>query len=333
MGKKFTPGDKIMQRRTFCTAPLALGALPWAALAATWPERPVTLIVPYGPGGPTDTVGRLIAQEIEPMINGRMLVVNKPGASGTIGTGEVVRARPDGYTIGYSTAAVVGLQPLIMSSANFGSPNDYQPIVKLLDVPIVLAVKEDSPYRSFADFIADARKRPGAVRVAVAGKLTEPDLAVELLKTVASINLNNVPFTGGSSESLTAVLGGHVEAFAAAITGLAPHVEAKRIRVLTVMHNARHSLLPDVPTAAEAGFDVNLPAMHFLLAPKSTPTEITELLRTSVARITAGPRFQELAQRSGFRADPIGGAPLQAEIAQYAAAYSRLVKELKIPRQ
>lgn len=321
-----------MQRRRFCAASLGLVALPRAAFAA-WPERPLTLIVPYGPGGPTDTVGRLIAAEIEPLINARMLVVNRPGASATIGTGEVLRARPDGYTVGYSTAAVVGLQPLIMASVPFQSTSDYQVVVKLLDVPMVIGVRDDSPYRSFQDFLADARRRPGEVRIAVAGKLTEPDLAVELLKVVAKVDLNNVPFTGGSVESVTATLGGHVEAFAAAITGLVPQVEARRIRVLAVMHATRHPLLPEVPCTVELGYEVSLPAMHFMLAPKGTPAEAVDALRAAVAKIVTGTRFQELAQKSGFRADPIGGAQLQAELAQYAAIYARLVRDLRIQRQ
>ena len=322
-----------MKRRIFCSASLALGLYPMPGAAAGFPERPVTMIVPYGPGGPTDTVARLISAEIEPLLGNRMLIVNKAGASGTIGTAEVVRAKPDGYTIGYTTAAVVGLQPLIMSSVAFQSIADYQPLVKLLDVPMVVAVKEDSPYQKLEDFIADARKRPGAVRVAVAGKLTEPDLAVELLKIAATIDVNNVPFTGGSNEALAAALGGHVEAFAAAMTGLYPHVQGRRIRILAVMHNARHPLVPEVPTAKELGYDVNLPAMHFLIAPKAISADAAELLRSSITKVILGPKFQELAQKSGFRPDPISGVPLQTEITQYSAVYAKLIRDLKIPRQ
>lgn len=323
---------KIVSKRTALHMCAVLGSFILVTAAdAAYPERYVTLIFPYGTGGPTDTVGRLISLEIEPLLKQKMLVMNKPGASGTIGIADVIRAKPDGYTIGYSTAAIMGLQPLI-ASLPFKASGDHQPIIKLFDVPIALGVREDSPLRNFHDFLAAVRKNPGALLIAVVGTLTEPDLAVELLKSVAKIDVNNVPFKGGSSEALLATLGGHVESFAAAVTNLKDHVDAKKIRLLAMFSKTRHRLFPAVPSSVELGYEVDLPAMYFIIGPKNMSKEALEVLGAAISNVVAGPRFQDLARKSGFKTDPLGPKGLQAEIDRFAATYARLLAEGKIPK-
>lgn len=321
-----------MQRRQVL-AMGAIGALAWSGVrAAGFPERPMTMVVPYGAGGPTDTVGRLIANEMEGVLRQRMVVMNRPGASGTIGISEVARAAPDGYTIGYATAAIVGLQPLIIGGLPYRGTEGYQPILKLFDVPIALGVPADSPYRTLDDFVKAARAKPGGLRVGVAGKLTEPDLVMELFKSVGRFDVINVPFTGGSRDSVNATMGGHVEAFAAAVTLLPGFVQGGKIRLLTVFHGARSPLFPQVPTAKESGFDVSLPAMHFMMGPKGMAADRVETLRAAMAGILKGEKFTELRDKSGFYPDPLGPEALGREIAQYSAVYDRLVTDLKIPR-
>ncbi len=310
-----------------CAASLAL--LPLGAAAAEFPTRDVTLVVPYGVGGPTDTVGRLLAQEVEPILGRKLVVLNRPGASGTLGITEVIRAKPDGYTIGYSTAAIMAFQPLV-SSLPFQTTADYQPIIKLVDVPVVLAVRADSPIRTFPEFLAEAKRKPGHLRVSVAGKLTEPDLVLELLKAAAGIDITAAPFTGGSVEALTALLGGHVDALAAAVTNLAPQVEARKIRILAIFQKGRHPLFPDVPSSVELGYDVRLPAMHFLMGPRGIDPAALDRLVGALRQGIQGQKIQEFARKAGFTTNPIGPKELEAEIAEFAAIYAKLVRDLGI---
>jgi tripartite-type tricarboxylate transporter receptor subunit TctC len=299
------------------------------ASGAEFPTRDITFIVPYGVGGPTDTAGRLLAQELEPLLGRKVIVINRPGASGTLGIAEVLRAKPDGYTIGYSTAAIMAFQPLV-SSLPFKTTRDYQPIIKLLEVPVALAVSADSPLRTFQDFLGEAKSKPGALRVSVAGKLTEPDLVMELLKSAAGIDVTTAPFTGGSVEALTALLGGHVDALAAAVTQLGAQVEAKKIRLLTVFQKGRHPLFPDTPSSAELGYDVRLPAMHFLVGPNGMERAARDRLVGAFRTAIQSEKFQAFARKAGLTTDPIGPEALEAEIKQFAATYARLLRDLGI---
>ena len=178
--------------------------------AQNYPNRDITLIVPYNPGGSTDPLARQYAAQLEKILRAKVNTENKPGGSGTIGMGVVVRAKPDGYTLGLATNSIMAYQPLVNSGLAFNTTNDYQPIVKLIDLPNVLFVRGDAPWKTFKDFMADARKNPGRIRVSVAALRGTNDLVMQQFNMLAGVKLVMVPFTGGAGEATVALLGGRV---------------------------------------------------------------------------------------------------------------------------
>ena len=150
-----------------------------ASLAQEYPSRDITFIVPYAPGGSTDPISRQIASQLEKELKRTVNVENKPGGSATVGVGQVIRSKPDGYTIGLSSNSALAYQPLVNKSLTWKSPADYQSIVTLVKLPAIITVKADSPYKTFEDFIEAARQNPGKIRVAVSGYRTAPDLVIQ----------------------------------------------------------------------------------------------------------------------------------------------------------
>jgi tripartite-type tricarboxylate transporter receptor subunit TctC len=296
--------------------------------ADEFPTRPISAIVPYGAGGPTDNIARLLATLAEPDLGQKLVIVNRPGANGTLGVAQALRGKPDGYTIAYTTPAIMGLQPLV-SDTPFKTASDYTPIVKLVEAPAGLVVQAESPIRDLEDFVARARREPGMLRVSVSGRLTEPDISIQLLNAAAKIDVVTIPFTGGSADALTALLGGHVEAHVAVIPNLIAQVQAGKLRLLTVFAKERSPLFPNVPTASERGFDVKLATMYFLLGPRDLEAGPAARLQQAFTKALLDPRFQEYARREGFKVEPLAGTALTSEVAWYAETYQKIVSALK----
>ncbi len=173
----------------------ALGAVPRdAARAQSWPSRDMTFIVPYGPGGSTDPISRAFAAQLEKILRVNIAVENKPGGGATIGTGAVIRARPDGHTIGLGSNSSLMFQPLINQGLAWNSADDFTSVVKLVDLPAVLTVRADAPWRSFEEFVTHARANPRRVRASVSGLRTMPDLTMQQLNRRAGLQIATVPF-------------------------------------------------------------------------------------------------------------------------------------------
>jgi tripartite-type tricarboxylate transporter receptor subunit TctC len=171
------------------------------AHAQTYPSREVTLVVPFGIGGSTDIIGRQFAGELGKVMGAKVNVENKPGGTGTIGSTQVIQSKPDGYTIGFVANDALVLQPLLNPALVFKSPDDYQPVVKLGYRSDVLYVRADAPWKTYADFVADAKQNPGKMRVAIPGVGTLGELTVQKLNKVAGVRMVTVPFSGGGAEA------------------------------------------------------------------------------------------------------------------------------------
>jgi len=219
----------------------------FSPVAAEYPERSVTLICPFPAGGAMDIVARNLVEAMKRHFPKPVAVVNRPGAAGTIGNAEVVQARPDGYTIGISAVAVLTVQPH-RTDLPYKTPDDYEPIIKLVNLPIVLAVKADAPWKNAREFLDAARAAPGKLRVASPGVGTILHLDLEALKSAAKVDLTHVPFAGGA-ESVPALLGGHVEGLNAHPSEIGPHVQAGRARILAV-YEAVCAKRPELRAAA-----------------------------------------------------------------------------------
>ncbi len=294
-----------------------------------YPARDITLIIPFQPGGSTDPIGRQYATQLEKQLGKRKIIVeNREGGSGTVGTAATVQAKPDGYTLGLSTNAVVGLTPLTNQNLPFKETGDYQPIVKLADLPQVISVRADAPWKTFEEFIAHAKANPKQVRVATPGNRTQADLTVHRLNKVAGTEFVTVPFTGGGGQALAALLGGQVEAYIEYPISHKAQADAGKVRPLVIFQKERSELLPTATPVAAAGYDVTLPAMYFILAPKGLPKDVQDRLVNASIEAVKTPEFLKFCQENGYLPDPEGPEGLVTELRQYRDIYADILKTI-----
>lgn len=306
-----------------------LAALPLAASAQNYPSRDITLIVPFGAGGSTDVIGRLYAGMLAKELGGSVNVVNKPGGAGSIGTTEVVQSAPDGYTLGLAAVEVLAYQPIVHPNLAYKTTADYQPIVKLGDRPSVLFVKADAPWKTFQDFIEDARKRPGKIRASVPGVGTMSDLVVQQLNRVANVRIATVPFTGGGPEALVALLGGRVESFMGSVTGNMGQIKAGQIRALAVFQKGKNEVLPDATPVIDAGYPVTLQVSFYVFGPKNLPQPILDKLSAASLKIANSKEFRDYARENDIASDVKGPAESKAELDQMQQVFRDLIQASK----
>jgi tripartite-type tricarboxylate transporter receptor subunit TctC len=235
---------------------LALVASLLAALpaAAQYPDKPVTMLAGYPPGGLVDVVARLVAEGMKPKFPRGLTVVNRPGAAGAVAVAEMARGSPDGYTIVLTphSALVIAAQ---IQDLTYKTPDDYDPFINLVSYYPMIAVRTESEYKTIQELVADARANPGKIRVGSPGEGTSSHLNLEELMYHAGVKMIHVPFQGWGQSS-PALLGGHIEAVVAQPGELKGQVDGKRMRVLVAFQPRRHPVFPDVPTAKELGWDV-----------------------------------------------------------------------------
>lgn len=295
------------------------------AQAQLYPNRDISFIVPYGPGGSTDPISRQFASQLEQALKVNVSVENKPGGSATIGTATVIRAKPDGYTVGLTSNSVLSYQPLVNKGLAWKGPEDYQSIVKLVDLPAIIAVRADSPIKTFADFMDAARKNPGKIRAAVSGFRTTPDLAIQELNKIAKIKIATVPFTGGGGEALVALLGGRVEASTGYAPTMLPHVLAGKIRVIAAFTKEKYFAFPEATSVVQAGYNVTLPASYGILAPKGLPDDVKDKLIATSLAIGNSPEFAKFAQQHGLVLDVKGPKEMDDEMNEYTRVFRELI--------
>lgn len=297
-----------------------------APAAAEYPERSVTLICPFPAGGAMDTVARALGEAMKKTFPKPVVVVNRPGAAGTIGNSEVVQARPDGHTLGISAIAVLTVQPHL-TDLPYKGPDTYAPVIKLVNLAIVLAVRADSPWKSAQEFLAAARQAPGKLRVSSPGIGTILHLNLEELKGRAGVDLTHVPFAG-NAEALPALLGGHVEASMLHPSEVLPHVQAGKARVLLAFEPKRLPLFPDAPTARELGWDITMGVYYLLIAPKGTPAAVVQAVHDAARRAQEDPAFVTFAKTRGFDIDYAGPDGMAQQLWESFRRNEALVKRL-----
>ena len=298
--------------------------------AQDYPNRDIALIIQWNPGGSTDPIARQFAAQLAKALPGNVSVnvENKPGGSGTIGIGTVVRAKPDGYTIGLGHSTGLAYQPLVNSSLSWKTPYDYQPITKLCDVPYILAVRADAPWKTFEEFMADVRKNPGKIRCSVSGMRTGPDLMMQQFNKVAGVKVTTAPFTGGAGEALIALLGGRVEAYASTGISIVGQVQAGKVRVLAVFQKGKYNLFPNATPVVDAGYDASLSSADYVIAPNGMPKDVLDKLVAASLRAMRSEEFNKFAKANGYvpDADPKGPEAVRAELLPQTKLYSDLIK-------
>lgn len=254
-----------------------------------YPSKPIRLIVPFPPGGPVDTMSRMVSTQIQDRIGQRIVVDNRPGAVGTLGTNIAAKSAPDGYTL-LMTIGAYTIVPALMANMQYDAARDLVPVTLLASAPNMLVVKPDFPARTLAEFIEMARQSPNKFTYSTAGSGSTTHVMTAMLGQAAGIALVHVPFQG-AAPSLQAVLGGQTDLNAAVSTTAAPMLKAGRLRALAIVSPRRSELFPDVPTYAELGFPgVRGDSWIGLFAPAGTPKPIIQRWHDELKR------FMDLAE-------------------------------------
>jgi tripartite-type tricarboxylate transporter receptor subunit TctC len=304
-----------MNRRTLLAALPTATLLPAAARAQAWPTAPIRAIVPFAPGSATDTVGRLLAEKMRETLGQPVVVENRAGANGLIGAEAVARAAPDGNTLLVGTNSTNAAARALFRNVPFDMENGFAPISTIATVPLLVAVKADSPYRTLADLIAAARARPEGITYATAS--SSQQVAAAALATQAGVRMLAVPYRS-SPLAVQDLLAGRVDLFIADQAVIVPQAQAGALRILAVTSAERSATVPDAPTVREAG---NLPdyeviAWFCLFAPAGTPADRIALLNRAVAAAVAAPELRERLA-AGL------GMTMRASTPEEAAAFVR----------
>ncbi len=312
---------------------LALAAA-GAAAQAPYPAKPVKIIVPYAPGGLTDVVARLFAEQLRKALGQGVVVENKPGASGIVAIEEMARARPDGYTLMIGNISTNGLTPILLAKKmKIDYAKDVQIVAWLADVPVFfLATTTDFPPKTFPEFIAYAKAHPGKVRYGSAGVGSYQQINTEMLAKRAGIELLHIPFKDGGAQIIRDLGNGDIQVSWFNITNPVGMMKAGRVRPLAISADARLPQYPDVPTMAEVGFP-GVKAIQWVaaFAPSATPPEIIEMLHGAFAKAARTSELQEAFQRGGMVAPPPGSlADAKAWLRDEMATWKRDIDELGI---
>ena len=287
----------IFSRHAFQTGLLAaaLIALPAAqTMAESYPDRPVHLVVPFPPGGPADIVARALAEKLSVSLGQPVVVINKSGASGTVGAAFVAKSDPDGYTLLMGTSNELTMSPGLYSQLPYDPSRDFEPITTVILFPNVLVVNKDLPARTAQDLVAMTRSNPGKISYGTSGTGSTNHLTTELYRASAKVDLNYVPYRGGAP-AMADLMGGQIQAMFATMPSSSGLIKGGLIRALMVTDSKRWAAIPDVPSADEAGLpDVHIISFNGVLAPAGTSRPIVQRLHDEIATIMNGSAMKAL---------------------------------------
>ena len=314
---------KILQIALVCSATCFIGS---ANAQANYPSKPINLIVPYGAGGSADSRSRQLAQKMSLILKQAIVVDNKPGAGGNIGTEFVARSAPDGYTIGMGNFAPMAVNKTLFGNLRYDPETDISPIILIEKGPLVLVVHPNSPYKTIQDIVTAAKAKPGTLTFSSGGIGGSHQLSAELFMQNAGIKMIHVPYKSGSA-GLTDLMGGNVDMMFDQMYSAVPSIKADKLRPIAITSKKRSPLLPTVPSFAEVGYPkVEVLNWQGFIAPAKTPKPIIDKLNAAANEALRDPQLRELMLSQG---NEIGGgspADFAALIKSEAAKWSAVVK-------
>ncbi|HEX7892304.1 MAG TPA: tripartite tricarboxylate transporter substrate binding protein [Ramlibacter sp.] len=307
---------------------LALAFTAHAALA-DYPDRPITLIVPWAPGGSTDILGRAIGDQLAKSMGQPVVVDNRAGASGNIGSAAVAKAKPDGYTLLIGSMSTHAMNPALMASMPFRGSDDFTPIALVANVINTMVVNPSVPAKNLKEFIAYAKAHPGKLAYASAGAGSTNHLSAEMFMKAAGIEMLHVPYKGGSPAVL-ATVSNETQVLFSAGTQTLPHVKAGKLRLLAVTEATRSKLLPDVPTASEALPGYEMGVWYAVFGPAGMPRELVQRLNAEINKALALPEMR--ARMDAIGVDLVISKPeqLARQLKSDTERYGKVIKDLSI---
>ena len=321
----------MFKKRILSALSLGISLAITSTAYAAYPERPVTLVVPYPPGGTTDLLARLVSMKLTKSLGQTFIIENKPGAGGQIGTQAVAKAKPDGYTLVMGNINSHGINAALYKELPYRPVEDFAPIIIVAETPNVMVANKNAPFKSFDEFIAYAKQNPGVVSFGSTSIGGSPHMSGELLKAKAGIDMVHVPYQGGGP-MLNDVLGGQIQVGFDNLPSSAGHIESGSLRALAVTTTQRWPTFKDVPTMAESGVaDYEVSAWFGILAPAGTPDDVVQKLNRSIA--SAMTEEDMIKRLEGLGARAVKNTPEQFSdhIRAEVRKWTEVVKTNKLP--
>jgi tripartite-type tricarboxylate transporter receptor subunit TctC len=301
-----------------------------AAFAQGYPAKPIRIIVPFAPGGNVDITARLVAPGLSEALGQPVVVENKPGAGGTIGADQVAKSPADGYTLLMGSNSTFSVAPSLYPKNPYNPLADFAPVAMIASAPFVLVVNPNLPAKSARELVAQAKAAPRKLTMSSAGTGSSNHLVGELFQEISGARFTHVPYKG-SGQALTDLMGGQVDLHFDQITSAASHIQGGKLRALMVTARERVPMLPDVPTAAEAGYaSFEATNVTGLIAPAGTPREVIDKLNAATQKVIAQAAVRE--KFAGIGAETTGGTPEQfaAYIRDDLSKWTRIVKDANV---
>jgi len=293
--------------------------------AAEFPTKEVQIIVPYAAGGATDLVFRALAASTSKYLGKAVVVVNKPGGAGAVGVTEAMQASPDGYTLVTAITPLTILPHQIKTAFTY---KDFEPIINVVQDPAMFQVRADSPWKTLREFLDYAKKNPGMITVGNSGAGGGVHLIALAFEKAAGVQFNHIPFAGGGP-SVTALLGGHINAVSVSPPEGIPHVKAGKLRIIALFSEKRMADFPDVPTVREQGVNFSMGQWRGLAAPKGTPPDVIQKLHHAFKQGMEDPAFTKNAADMSVTLAYLGPADFGKLMAADNERYGKLVQEIK----
>jgi len=309
---------------------LALAAAATVSAFAAYPEKTVTMVVPFPPGGSTDAIARVLAQKLQEKLGGTFIIDNKAGATGTIGAAFVKRAAPDGYTLFVSSLGPFVIAPHLIKGVQYDALKDFDPITIAVQAPNVLVVPASSPYKTVADLLAGLKKTPGKISFASSGNGSSDHLSAELFWQQSGTEGVHVPYKGGGP-AINDLLGAQIDAGFVNINSILQHIQSGKVRALAISSEKRSPLLPPVPTLQEQGVKgAEVQSWQAIAAPKGIPADVKARLHGAIVASLNEPAVKDKLLAQGF--EIVGNTPEQfgAFQAKEFARWKQLIDTRKI---
>lgn len=305
---------------------LAASVVSLSALAQGWPTRPVTIVVPWPPGGPSDIAARPLAKGLTQALGQPFVIDNRAGGGGNIGSAAVARAKPDGYTLMITSSAPIVINPSLYKNMTFDPIKDLAPVSNLLRVPLVLVAHPSVPAKNLKELIAFIQSKKGQFSYGSSGSGTPQHLTSEMFNSVAKLNMEHVPYKG-SAPAISDLLGGHILVMFDSTIAIMPHIKSGKVKAIAVTGAKRSPLLPNVPTFAESGLPIESYAWYGMFAPAKTPTDVIARINAEAIKIMKGAEYAKIRADTG--SDYVGDTP--ENFAKFVRAehakWSKIVKD------